>query len=922
MSEPVFSMTAFAEKARAAAAEGCVLVRNEQQALPLEKGCRAAVFGRAQMNYFKSGLGSGGLVNARYVKGIWEALSEEPGLTLDGEVRARYEAWTAEHPFDIGDGWAAHPWFQREMPLDEALVRKAAGRNNAALVILGRTAGEDRDNSETPGSWLLTPEEERMLELVCRHFSRSIVLLNVGNIIDMTWVERFRPAAVMYVWQGGQDGGCGVADVLTGRVAPCGRLTDTIARSIADYPTHRGFGDGKQSVYAEDVYVGYRYFETLAREQVLYCFGSGLSYTTFAHEPIGLTQLEGEVLLTHRVRNTGACAAKEVVQAYVQRPQGRLGQPARSLCAYAKTEVLQPGECAEITLHIPAESLASYDDSGATGHRSCYVMEQGTYRFYCGHDVRQAVPAGDFTLTEDAVIAHCVEACAPLQPIRRLHPVDGRAAWEDAPLRTQAVSARRLASLPREIPQTGDRGLRLSDVHTGKCTMEAFIAQLTDEELCCIVRGQGMSSPRVTPGTAGAIGGVNDRLMKHFGIPAICCADGPSGIRMDCGNKAYSLPSGTCLACTWNDALVEALYTLEGLEMRMYQVDALLGPGLNIHRHPLNGRNFEYFSEDPLLTGRMAAAQLRGLHKSGVDGTIKHFACNNQETHRRRVEAVVSERALREIYLKGFEMAVKEGGARSVMTAYNPLNGSWTASSYDLTTTLLREEWGFRGLVMTDWWADGAEVGEEPSPRHVAAMIRAQNDVFMVTAEPEANSGEDDSEEALRLGHVTRAEYQRSAMNICRYALDTPAFRRNIGENSPLDRQLQQLRDQDEDVMLSLQEVWVEGEAVIDTAQLHLAAGSSLQYQMKLEKHGQYRISLVCRAPESAPDTAQLPLSLFVDSQLLGAKTLSGAEKAWQTVSFDTRDIRRRLIFYTKLFFPVGGLELREIRITRIQTFA
>ena len=425
----------------------------------------------------------------------------------------------------------------------------------------------------------------------------------------------------------------------------------------------------------------------------------------------------------------------------------------------------------------------------------------------------------------------------------------------------------------------------------------------------------------MTPGTAGAIGGVSDRLMKHFGIPAVCCADGPSGIRMDCGNKAYSLPSGTCLACTWNDALVEALYILEGLEMRKYQVDALLGPGLNIHRHPLNGRNFEYFSEDPLLTGRMAAAQLRGLHRSGVDGTIKHFACNNQETHRRRVEAVVSERALREIYLKGFEIAVREGGARCVMTAYNPLNGSWTASSYDLTTTLLREEWGFRGLVMTDWWADGAEHGEEPSTRHTASMIRAQNDVFMVTAEPEANTGEDDSAQALRTGRVTRAEYQRSAMNICRYVLDTPAFRRSTGEMSPLDRQLQQLRDEDEDVILSLQEVWVPGEAVIDTSQLELGAGRTLHYQMKLEKHGKYRISLVCRVPEAAPDTAQLPLSLFVDSQLLGAKTLSGAEKAWQTVSFDTRDIRRRLIFYTKLFFPVAGLELREIRITRIKAY-
>ncbi|MDO5144127.1 MAG: glycoside hydrolase family 3 C-terminal domain-containing protein [bacterium] len=921
MKQAAINLEAIADTARRTAAEGCVLLRNEHQALPLAYGSRIAVFGRAQMNYFKSGLGSGGLVNVRYVKGVWEALSEEADVTLDQTLRAAYEGWTKVHPFDMGDGWANHPWFQQEMPLTEDQIACAAQRNDAALILLGRTAGEDHDNSVAPGSWLLTKEEEEMLALVCQHFRRSIVLLNVGNIIDMTWVERYRPAAVMYIWQGGQDGGSGTADVLLGRVAPCGRLTDTIARHAEDYPSHESFGDDDQVIYTEDIYVGYRYFETLARDKVLYPFGSGLSYTEFRHEPVALHWQGDTVRLRHRVQNTGGYAAKEVVQVYVEIPQGKLGQPQRILCAYAKTETLQPGQIADITFDIPVQRLASYDDSGVTGHRSCYVMEAGQYRFFAGHDVRQAEMAGTFNMAQLTVINRCEEACAPKMAFQRLHPINGCAAYEAVPLQTVVPAERRKARFPQEIPQTGDRGIRLLDVHEGRSSMEWFIGQLTDDELCCIVRGEGMSSPRVTPGTAGAIGGVSDHLAQHYGIPAACCADGPSGIRMDCGNKAYAMPNGTCLACTWNDVLVEQLYACEGLEMRKYQVDTLLGPGMNIHRSPLNGRNFEYFSEDPLLTGKMAAAQLRGLHTSGVDGTIKHFACNNQEHRRSRVNAVVSERALREIYLKGFEIAVKEGSARSIMTSYNPINGCWTASHYDLTTTLLRKEWGFDGIVMTDWWAMGSEEDKEPSTRNVSAMIRAQNDLFMVANEPEENSGNDDSLAALSEGCVTRAEYQRSAMNICRYVMTTPAFRRLNGQTNEIDLQLQKLRDEEEDVILSLPEVLLAERTLIPGLQINTKTGGVTQFQMKLEKRGQYRFEVTCRASDGVPGTAQMPVSVFVDSQLLGTKTLSGAEKEWVTLTFDTWGIRRRLIFYTKFFIAVGGLEIKEVCLTRIQTF-
>lgn len=921
MNQPVLSVEAFAAKAREVISEGCVLLRNRNHALPVLPGCRIAVFGRAQMNYFKSGLGSGGLVNTKYVTGIYEALENSGYYAIDAQIREQYEQWIMTHPFEHGDGWSNHPWFQQEMELEEEAVRAAAERNDAGIVIIGRTAGEDRDNKPEAGSWLLTDKEESMIELVCKYFERAVILLNTGNIIDMTWVEKYNPDSVMYVWQGGQEGGNGVVDVISGKICPSGRLTDTIARRIEDYPSSDQFGFEDKCVYTEDIYVGYRYFESFAGDSVLYPFGEGMSYTTFAHEPIAFEKRENDIVIRHRVTNTGEYNGKEVVQAYISQPQGALGKPYLTLVGFAKTDDLQPGQSTEVKIIISPERYASYDDSGVTGHRSCYVLERGRYNFFTGHSVRDLNEAGHYTLEDKIVLSQCEEACAPVENFQRLHPVDGHLAYEPVPTRTVHPDHRRKERLPLEKAPTGDRKLRIEDAASGRCTVEEFVAQFTDDDLCCIVRGEGMSSPRVTPGTAAAFGGVTERLAGHFGLPAVCCSDGPSGIRMDCGNTAFSMPNGACQACTWNEELISELYAYEGLEMRKYQIDNLLGPGMNIHRHPLNGRNFEYFSEDPLVTGLIASAQLKVLHQSGVTGTIKHYACNNQEQNRRWVNAVVSERALREIYLKGYEIAIREGGARSVMTTYNPLNGCWTASHYDLVTTILRGEWGFDGIVMTDWWAMGSEEGEKPSTTKVASMVRAQNDLFMVTNSPSENSGKDDSAESLRLGTVTRAEYQRSAVNICRFIMDTPAFRRKIGQVSELDLKLQQLRDEEGDVILSVPEIVLDEECVINGNDLDTSGGKSTFYQMKLEHYGQYEIKLTCRAAASLPDTAQLPVSLFIDTTHAYSHVLNGGEKGWQTITFTTHEIRRRLIFYIKFFFAVGGLEISEVRIRRIKTF-
>lgn len=778
-----FNLEAYAKKAREAAAESIVMLRNEGNVLPLRSGEKIALFGRSQFNYYKSGTGSGGMICSSYVTGIREALMESD-FVLNKEVERVYEDWIRENPFDGGHGWATEPWCQKEMPLSAELVRRAREQSDTAVIVLARVAGEDKDNQAEEGSYLLTPEERDMLEKVCGCFGRTVVLLNVGNIIDMKWVEEYKPSAVLYVWQGGQEGGNGVLDVLNGTVSPSGKLADTIARDIQDYPSAKNHGGEDRNLYEEDIYVGYRYFETFAREKVLYPFGFGLSYTEFGFEKMGIEVLDQGVRVHADVTNKGGYPGKEVVQVYCSAPQGSLGQPARSLCGFAKTRRLEPGETESVTIEISWNRLASYDDSGVTGHKSCYIMEAGKWSFYVGGDVRSAALAGCFERLEETVVSQCEEACAPVTAFRRMKPAleaSGacRMTMEDVPLRTKEPSARRLERLPESAGEgcTGDLGYRLQDVEAGKVPMETFLNQLTNEELACMVRGEHSASLEVTPGTAGGFGGVTQRL-RDYGLVEVCCSDGPSGLRMDCGTIAFSLPNGTALACTFNEALLEELYRWEGMELRKNQIDMLLGPGMNIHRNPLNGRNFEYFSEDPLLAGRMAAAQLKGLGRYGVTGTIKHFACNSQEYRRHFVEAVVSERALREIYLKGFEIAVKEGGAYTIMSSYNPINGFWTASNYDLLTTILRGEWGFEGIVMSDWGARGNDEGERPGrAENVAAMVRAQNDLFMVVEDAGSNSQNDNSLESLGKGTVTREEYLRGAANICRVMLRTPAWK-------------------------------------------------------------------------------------------------------------------------------------------------
>lgn len=908
----------YAALARQAVAEGCVLLENEGQALPLRDGERVAVFGRMAFHYYKSGLGSGGLVNTRYVVGILDALKECEGVHLDEKLMGIYEDWIMENPYDEGQGWGHVPWCQKEMDVTEEML-DCARRNDVSLVVIGRTAGEDQDNNAKAGSYCLTETEEDMIRRVCEVSKRTVVVLNVGNIIDMSWVEKYRPQAVLYVWQGGQKGGNGVADVLTGKVCACGKLTDTIAADIKDYPSTENFGDPFKNYYKEDIYVGYRYFETFARDKVLYPFGYGLSYTTFEMKAGVLKNTGDEITVSATVANTGEVKGKEVVQVYVKVPQGKLGNPARKLIGFAKTKELESGEQEEVCIVIPKYDMASYDDSGVTGYKSCYVLEEGTYEIFVGSDVRSAVSVGCYE-EEFRVIEELEEVYAPVEKFQRMKAVllpDGtyQAVTEDVPVRTIDPQERRANEIPETYVYTGDKGYKLVDVLDKKVSMEEFVAQISEEDLIAMFRGEGMCSPKVTAGTAAAFGGVTDGLTA-LGIPVGCCSDGPSGIRMDCGTKAFSLPNGTSLGGTFNVKLVGALYEMTGKELRLNKIDSLLGPGMNIHRNPLNGRNFEYISEDPILTGRICAAQVKAMAKSGIGSTIKHFCGNNQEVGRSTSDSVISERALREIYLKGFEIAVKEGGARSVMTTYGSVNGLWTAGSYDLCTTILRKEWGFDGIVMTDWWAKSNYEGHQAEVPVKAPMVAAQNDIYMVVSDAKANPENDDVEEMLHAGKITLGELQRNAANILGFLLKSPSIL--LLADRICEEELEAMNTKEEDDVDAGSLVNIESdpqtqEIVIDGALLHPAKGNADVLAVTNDFMGDFTMKFTLKS--DLGELAQLPVSVFLDNIHKMTVSVQGTNGKWVEES--------RILnmgfghnHYIKLYYGADNLEIEKIVLT------
>ena len=721
------------ELLREAGAEGTVLLRNDG-VLPVKENEIISLFGRVQNDYIYVGYGSGGDVIKPYTVNLTEGLRNN-GASLNEELATIYDKWCKENAPDHGF-WGHWPHYYEEMPIDDATIKAAAEKSHVGIVVIGRAAGEDRENTLTKGSFYLTDDEKSLIARVSANFAKTAVILDIGGIIDMSWEKELLKgdSAILIPWQGGMESGNAVAEVLLGKREPSGRLTDTIAKSYEDYPSSDNFGNKDYNNYTEDVYVGYRYFETFNRDAVLYPFGFGLGYAEFEREFISASVCDNQLSVTVATKNTGdTYQGKDVLQLYVEAPQGVLGKPARVLTAFQKSRNLNCGEKQEFTFSIPFYNFASYDDGGKTAHRSAYVIEKGIYNVYLGGDVRSAEKIYSFEIAEDIVLDQLKEVAAPLEAFDRLVPKtsDGKYTkhYEKVPTTTNDLRSIILAELPADCGTTQKRTIKLSDVKNGNETLDSFVAQLTPDELEAISRGAYvMNSPLGAKGNAGVMGGVLPSL-RELGVDPLTTTDGPSGIRLlACCSL---LPSGTSLASMWNTDLAHSVYKKIGGEMKVKGSDILLAPGMNIHRSPLCGRNFEYYSEDPLLTGKTAAAVVSGLQSEGVAACPKHFACNNQETNRNKNDSRLSERALREIYLKGFEICVKEAKPLTIMTSYNKVNGVWAHYHYDLCTRVLRQEWGYDGLVMTDWWMQYTKSPEFNNIESNAYRVRAGVDVLM-----------------------------------------------------------------------------------------------------------------------------------------------------------------------------------------------
>ena len=702
---------------REAAAEGMVLLKNENSILPFTEGTRLALFGKASVDYVKGGGGSGD-VTVAYIRSLQEGLEckEKEGKVQVLASLGEFYRDNVKKQYAQG----VLPGQTTEPEIPGELLAQAKSWADAAVISICRFSGEGWDRKGIPGDgdFYLTKEEQAMVDTVTANFDKVVVVLNVGGMVDTSWFRNNEQIpGVLLAWQGGIEGGLAAADLLCGDGNPSGKLTDTFAGSFDDYPSSAGFNDSEDYVdYNEDIYVGYRYFETIpgAASRVNYPFGYGLSYTKFLLEVVGAREEQGKIKADVRVTNTGDRTGKEVVQMYYSAPQGVLGKPAKVLGAFKKTRLLQPGESQFVSLEMEVSAMSSYDDIGKIA-KSAYVLEKGSYHFWVGTSVREVKPIElKFDLQENQVTEQLTEKCAPLLLKERML-ADGT--YEPLPVQEKeyeknGLIPQNIDTLEGVIPQVRpipqmhmawaktEEELKkhmLSDVADGKITLDEFMEQLTDEQIADLLGGQSNT------GVANTFGMGN---LPEYGIPNIMTADGPAGLRIqpECGVCTTAWPCATLLACTWNPDLVRQVGAAGAAEVKENNIGIWLTPAMNIHRSPLCGRNFEYYSEDPLISGKMGAAMIQGIQSQHIGASMKHFCCNNKETNRKDSDSRVSERALREIYLKGFEIAVKEAQPWTIMSSYNLMNGCPTSCNQELLTGILREEWGFEGMVTTDWW--------------------------------------------------------------------------------------------------------------------------------------------------------------------------------------------------------------------------
>ena len=1034
------------EFARQIGDEGVILLKNENETLPLTENDQVAVFGRMQIDTIRGGLGAA-YMNPAYEVNVLDGL-RNVGVNVDETLAEVYETWCNDPANKKEEVIYTSDRFFPEMPLDEEMVKEASERNNKAVVVIGRIVGENNDMQNNKGGWLLTDDETKMLELVTKYFDQVTVVYNNGVVADMEFVEDMGIDALVFMGYGGQEGGNYVGDILSGRVTPSGKLTETVAKSFDAYPADEFSGSTTQK-YTEDIFTGYRYFETFdpEYETVRYPFGYGLSYTDFEISDVSAEQVGTHIEVTATVTNVGDFySGKEVLQVYYSAPQmgtgeAVLGKPGKVLAAFDKTGLLEPGESQTLTMTFPISDMASFDDTGVTGHKNAWLLEAGDYNIYVGNSIQDAgtrqvytynqpemrvidedltqldtmlnerlladgtyeelevidipgqinikddvanqaemenyksagagvtetdgmlsipanetvsyqlqvtkggkyllkfaytnngeavklndvldvfvgvgqvgiddsvvlesgsgletvafqvgIPTGDisfdltsksdadiqwnsFTLERDndADVVHNIPASG-IGKVEGEDYVDASSGvrYEDFQDDGQGQPGRCLSNmragsranyklnveetgtyrmvvhyaavgetalnttatfLINNITQAFDEGISFKNtaisgntyynfvdlepltviLPSGEATltiesqiaafpnidyitfekvevraakafaaannvleaaakvpvtfedvaenpelMDEFVSQLTINELATLGSGQGNVAPNTNTGSIGNI--------PSLGIPGVQTADGPTGVRLNDITTPIAWPSTNIMASSWNEELCEDYGLAFGKDIKAYDVNCILGPSINIQRNPLGGRNFEYYSEDPYLTGKLGAAVTRGIQSVGVATAVKHFAVNSTEYSRLASNSVISARAMREIYLKAFEMVIKEADPWSIMTSYNFVNGTKAAELEPMMNDIARGEWGYDGVFMTDWGNDSNIVKE----------VQAGGDVKMPSGDSSALVN------AVNAGTLDRATLEAAATRLLNLALKTDSLR----EENPID---------------------------------------------------------------------------------------------------------------------------------------
>ena len=784
---------------RRIASDGMVLLKNDSF-FPVESGSRIALFGGGALYTVKGGTGSGS-VNNRSNVSIYEGLQDAGYRIISDswltDYRSRYEKARAEWMDSIYKMAGEEPSFDslyrsysaNPMPLPRGMdiipedFSEEDRQNASAIYVISRISGEGADRKAGKGDYYLSDVETEELQTICRIFSRVAVILNVGGIIDLSFMDSLPVAGLLLMSLAGMEGGNALADVVSGKVCPGGRLTDTWAYHYLDYYASSTFSHNNGNIieekYTEGIYVGYRYFDSFSVNP-RYPFGFGLSYTSFDMTP-GEGRVEGhDFLLPVCITNTGGHAGRQVVQAYVSCPSRLRKKELKRLAAFGKTGLLSPGESEELLLKFDLELLSSYHAG-----KSRYFFDEGSYYVLLGTDALHVETVCILSLSAARWLKKLSPICPLLDALKEIEPEEefletmrniwakeaadkGLPAFDIMPAVDQLIFEQTAAPVCETGTHSIDVNAKTSDEIPLQPCSDRILNTLTLEEKAALVCGRPKGETAEFIGNAAihvpGAAGETTNILEEKGILPATLADGPAGIRVSqcyeenpADGSIYTLtpfemlenrffgktfehegsikhyqfcsaiPVGTLLAQTFDPALIEEAGHLIAKEMEEFHITLWLAPGMNIHRNPLCGRNFEYFSEDPLLSGRAASAITRGVQKNPRLGvTIKHFACNNQEENRRGVSSIVSERALREIYLKGFEIAVRESHPAAIMTSYNKINGVHTANSYDLCTTAARKEWGFDGIIMTDWTTTNHDGGSS-----AAKCIATGNDLIM-----------------------------------------------------------------------------------------------------------------------------------------------------------------------------------------------